>query len=490
MSYINNNSINKPKMSIALQRAITWKSLFDHIYVLNLKKSEDRRIHIKNEFQKVSIIDYEFFEAITPEGNEVPNIKKSGLVKLFPPCFRCNQIRCNCENNYLTDFQLANWCSFIKIFNDIVQKKYKFVLICEDDIVFTPNSLNTIFTLLSKKSKNFYKIDMNKPLLIGMGGAYHQNKHFSNEIPHFRNYLCMSNPCFAINYQMAEILINNIIIQHTSDHYIHLEIPKKYPNIQHFIMHPWPVYELSFVPSVMKFESLVRPNGISRKMKYIDIYFEYKNQLYEIINKLLIEKYGLIKNRNYISNNLNEKNEYFYSKKIFLNYNLKDDIFITFISIILNKNLNNIYDLSSINNLSLQNNENKENIINFLINDFTKQYILNILNYCKKYNETGSEFIFLDEKIENLNKNQKIENLIETMNCIFHKNYNIDFFKKHIDFFSKNIENIINNFIKNHDLIIDHQKWTLNIKTIIDDIILNENINENHLFNIYKKINI
>ena len=97
-----------------------FNSIFDNIYVLNLKESADRRAHIETEFKRVDILKYQFFEGTPHDSTEVINITKSGLVKRFPNCFRCDQKRCNCENNYLTPFQIGNWCSFLNIFNDII----------------------------------------------------------------------------------------------------------------------------------------------------------------------------------------------------------------------------------------------------------------------------------------------------------------------------------------------------------------------------------
>ena len=137
-----------------------FNTIFDNIYVINLKKSIDRREHIENEFKRVGIDKYEFFEATPHDSDEVKNLLKSGLVKQFPTCFRCNMNRCNCENNFLTPYQLGNWCSFIKLFNDILNNKYNFVLICEDDIVFSHQYKRIIDKLLSKNTFNQYNIKM------------------------------------------------------------------------------------------------------------------------------------------------------------------------------------------------------------------------------------------------------------------------------------------------------------------------------------------
>ena len=95
-----------------------WNQVFDKILVLSLKNCEDRREHIKREFKKVGIEDYEFFDAYSPESPEFNEIKNSNRIYNGTSCFRCLKKRCLCENNYLTDFQIANWVSFIYLWKN------------------------------------------------------------------------------------------------------------------------------------------------------------------------------------------------------------------------------------------------------------------------------------------------------------------------------------------------------------------------------------
>ena len=98
-----------------------FNTLFNNIYVINLESCVDRKKHIINEFNRVGIEKYEFFNATNYDSQEVIELMKSDKVKKFPTCFRCEQIKCYCENNVLTEFQIGNWCSFINIFNDIIK---------------------------------------------------------------------------------------------------------------------------------------------------------------------------------------------------------------------------------------------------------------------------------------------------------------------------------------------------------------------------------
>ena len=263
-----------------------FNTVFDKIYVLNLKESTDRRAHIEAEFTRVGITKYDFFEAVSSESDEVKKMMNSNFVKKFPNCFRCDKKRCSCENNFLTKFQIGNWCSFLKIFVDIINNNYNFVLICEDDIVFTSQYERIVNKLLSKETFKFYNIDANKPLLIKLGTAFNDENHNANITPVFIKNYSLCNPCFAINKEMAHVYLSNLkIIDYHSDIYFHKKIPKNIPNVQHFTMYPYPVYELSFVRQKQKFVSTVRPQNSIRRLEYYDFLFLSSNPLISILAK-------------------------------------------------------------------------------------------------------------------------------------------------------------------------------------------------------------
>lgn len=246
-----------------------FSSIFDHIYVINLKRCLDRKKHTIQEFSRIGINDYEFIEAIDKDDPQVSELLESGRVSQFPPCFRCEKNRCDCINNILTPQHIGNWCSFIKVWQDMLDKNYNFCLICEDDLKFTYHFNECITRLFKQEAYANHQIDINKPLLIRLSKAFETQTHSKKlwEKHRFTKNKTMSNPCFAINKAMAKILLENIQkINHTSDVYIHKLIIEKYPEIQHFTAWPIPVYELSF-QGKMKFYSEIRPKGIDAQDK-------------------------------------------------------------------------------------------------------------------------------------------------------------------------------------------------------------------------------
>jgi GR25 family glycosyltransferase involved in LPS biosynthesis len=377
-----------------------FSEIFDNIYVINLKESVDRKNHIMQEFERVNIKKYQIFEATHYDSEEAKKMYNSELVKKFPNCFRCNKKRCECENNFLTPFQIGNWCSFLNVFADIIKNNYKFVLICEDDIVFTKQYERIINKLLSKNTFDQYNIDMENPLLIRFGTAFNPYNHNSTANPIFLKNFSLCNPCFAINQQMTLTYLNNLkIIDYHSDVYFHQKIPKNIKGVQYFTMHPYPVYELSFVKEKQKFESTIRPKNQLRRLEYKNFLLLSSNFL---LNPLLVNfgKYlnldipfkniGFHGNINYyvLLNNF-EKSKYYFEHKLLFHDNYKDDIKIMY-CIIKNDRNNKIYNL-----YLLKINEQFNQNINFDVEN-DDIFLENITLFYKYYNELL--------KIENIKK--------------------------------------------------------------------------------------
>ncbi len=465
-----------------------WNKLFDKIYVLSLKDCNDRREHIRKEFAKVGLQDYEFFDASHFSSDEVKEFKKSERVIQSSSCFRCLKKRCGCENNFLTDFQIANWHSFVRIWQDIVDKKYKFVLICEDDIVFMPHFKRTILGALSKQQTKANNIKWNLPLLIGLGGAYHPQKHLLQTAPHLRRQNVMCNPCFCMNNQMAELFLKIYHVHHTSDHFMHIEVPQRIPIVQHFMMYPWPVYELSFVPSVSKFDSLVRPKGAIRRKEYKEFLFlspSYSMNMM-LLNVLKMtgipmkedntpkglgyrNNYGYI--TNYIWKNEEIKNRSRIDKKYLFTGGKEFDLLSLKTDLMIYNKLKE--NLEKINNNINNINNIIENPIDFYNNIFKSLGINNEFNYD---NESELEELYL-KFVKYIHEN------IDNVEIININNLPQDFYKKimsinNINYLSVN--KITTEKIKKvfDDYNYQISKLKINSENIDEKVIKNENIIE------------
>jgi GR25 family glycosyltransferase involved in LPS biosynthesis len=245
-----------------------WNQIFPHIFVISLKESPDRRSHIQKEFKRVGIEQFEFFDATHFSSPEVQSIKKTNRFYSRAQCFQCHKMKCQCSNNFITDYQIANWLSYIRLWKHIIDNEIPFCLICEDDINFTPLHKQHIFPIFTKQFIKMYHISFELPLAIGLGNGFHVNKHYSKQPLHLKKQNVRCNPCFCINLPMAKLFYEHYHIHHASDHFMHIEIPHRFPQVQHFVAYPMPVYESSISPWDIKFDSLVRPKGKLRRVEY------------------------------------------------------------------------------------------------------------------------------------------------------------------------------------------------------------------------------
>lgn len=257
----------------------------DNIFVINLERSKDRKAHIIEEFktQGINNDEYEFFKAIDYDSDMVKNMINTDFVKKFPCCFRCNKNRCKCHNNVLIPNQIGNWCSFIELMKLVINRDYKnMIMICEDDIKFTNQGYDNINKMLET---NYFdkNIDLTKPLLIRLGAA---KSKYNDDIMKLdlKQIVLMSNPAFMINKKFAESFINNLKnINHTSDVYIHKQLPELDKTIQHYSLIPLPIHDLSYSDTNIRYMSLIHPKGINEediiRMKNHIKRIEYKNFL-------------------------------------------------------------------------------------------------------------------------------------------------------------------------------------------------------------------
>ena len=403
-------------------------SFFDKIYVINLKESEDRKNHIIEEFKKNNITNYEFFEATHFNEPSVSELSNSNKVISFPPCFRCLKNRCSCENNFLTKFQIANWLSYIHLFNKILESEHNFVLICEDDIVFTKHAQHICNSLLNKNLFRKKQINLNYPLLIKMGAAFDYGTHYLFNPPIYIKNYALSNPCFAVNKAMIKIFLYNLkVIDYHSDVYFHKQIPAKF-NIQMFTMKPFPVYELSFVKNMKKFNSLVRPTNQIRRKEYKEFLFvtmhklleyipiEYSKALQILVSNTNIHFNGTI-NYFYLLNE-HDQSKFYFKNKIFIYDCFEKDSFIMKNDLKMEKSYLLMIIYNVITNYQLEIEKNIESVLN---------HLENIYPYILKYFE-DNEFLLININEPNiLNKYKFIETYNDLKNSIYEQNVLINF---------------------------------------------------------------
>ena len=223
----------------------------DKTFVINLTKDIYRKEHVIKEFNE-KCDDYEFVEAISHDSKEVKNLYIKNKVMAYPPCFRCNQEKCNHDNNYLTPKQVGNFLSFKKIMEIVVNKDYSNVLIFEDDFKFAFSS-KLSFNNLNKFIHQKKLLNAEYPLLIRIGSHTVVNKKYYLKLLLVRkssfienNIENMANPCFLINNSYARLFLKNFnLINTTSDNFIHRKIVEE-NSVLNFSIYPFPITQLSY----------------------------------------------------------------------------------------------------------------------------------------------------------------------------------------------------------------------------------------------------
>ena len=92
-------------------------------YVISLTSADQRREHIKQEFAKKEV-DFQFFDAITPEVALVL-VENMGL---------------NYNNDYLSQGELACLMSHVSLWKKAVDKNLPYIVIFEDDVYLGENA--------------------------------------------------------------------------------------------------------------------------------------------------------------------------------------------------------------------------------------------------------------------------------------------------------------------------------------------------------------
>jgi GR25 family glycosyltransferase involved in LPS biosynthesis len=271
------------------------ENYIDNIYIINLKNNLERKKYIIEYFSKLKLNKYIFFSATNSRDKIVKTYYNQGKIFQYPPCFRCGRESCNCDNNILIPQQIANWISFLRLWQKIAAfDAHKNFMICEDDVYFYDywqNNLDFFFT-------EFYPQNINsqEPFLLKLAQSGLPLTSSSQD-PCITNKIVMSNVCYILNAKMAKFLLNTFgKIIHTSDVYVHQIIPLIYPNLQIYTLEPLIATDLSFNKDTAKFMSNIHPKGINEKdikrqekhIKRVNSVDEYEDYIRQIMRQFII----------------------------------------------------------------------------------------------------------------------------------------------------------------------------------------------------------
>jgi hypothetical protein len=220
-------------------------------------------MHASAELCRVGLQGFNFIEGISAHSVEVESAYADGIVKRFPPCFRCAAMKCddpNC-NNILIEPQVGCFLSFIKIFRHAMMSPHNTFLSVEDDIFFLDHFRDLASVALSPESLESLGFFSDEPCLIGLGRGASPDEVFTsvsgwNFVPRRKQ---PQNPCFAFNKAFARLAISRFhMIAHTADVYIHFEISDQ---AHHYSLEPPLAKELS--SSVGSLPSRIHPKAVA-----------------------------------------------------------------------------------------------------------------------------------------------------------------------------------------------------------------------------------
>ena len=261
-------------------------NIFDRILCISLERCLERRAHIRNEFALAGITEYQFINAFDKSSEEVIKLYESDFVKKFPPCFRCGQDECDCENKSLFHPQIGNWLSHMAAWRQVSEKRGRLTLICEDDIKFQA-SIHECLVMVNESEVISAHLASGEPVLIRIGWAL-SDDHSDTAAPHLTLDIKMANPCYAINQAMAKHLLDSLDkIDTTSDIYVHRIVGAR---VNHFTVMPPPVYELSW--STGELLSEIRPKqkhveSLRKRLKELE---PSEEEYREILRKIAMEE--------------------------------------------------------------------------------------------------------------------------------------------------------------------------------------------------------
>lgn len=163
---------------------------------------------------------------------------------------------CYCPNNVMLVEQVANWLSFRKAWQTMLDEPHEWYLLLEDDIKFT------------SRAEECWNALVTRELLAGCAGSpciircgWQLGWDYIDDLPPeiAEGIVRMSNHCSILNRSMAQILLADSasLLCSTSDIFVHEHTASQHRNLTLF---PPISYDLSFA---LQMPSLIRPKGVS-----------------------------------------------------------------------------------------------------------------------------------------------------------------------------------------------------------------------------------
>jgi hypothetical protein len=235
-----------------------WRDLFDHIYVVSLPASKERRAYVTEHLKANGTKEFEWHDACDANHPLVQQAYELGLVHDYPPCFRCGKTECGREdcNNVLLPVQVAVFVTYVELWKKIAAKRAR-ALVFEDDVRLHESWRDVLPYLKEEISAGHIPFHAQTPCLLRMGWAL-SGDHDKLGPVRLEDSIRMSNPCFAVTSAYAELAVSRFTrIEHTADVFFHQQVPCAG---QAFTVFPPIASELSW--STGEVASLIHPKEV------------------------------------------------------------------------------------------------------------------------------------------------------------------------------------------------------------------------------------
>ncbi|XWV26192.1 putative orfan [Tupanvirus soda lake] len=207
----------------------TFFNELDMIYCLCIPS---RKEFVTTQINKLGITTkVKIIDAYTPESSSVKDVIKNHLIYTIytanPSVIACN-------------------LGIKKIMHDVVEHKYNYVLIMEDDVIFIENMFNHANKWITKKVISQY-FNMEKPYVLHLQSNLPEKTFYNNNVSTegiIRTPIRYGEPAYITNYYACELFLKHFYpITAPFDDYKHAI--KQHYSIQQGILVPYICRELS-----------------------------------------------------------------------------------------------------------------------------------------------------------------------------------------------------------------------------------------------------
>ena len=228
------------------------------IFVVSLDMDFARKAHIQSHLPAIGFNNFEFVPATDHQAASVRALYREGRVLEYPNCFRCGQRSCACANNILIPQQVANWLSFLSVWEICSADPDAFFLICEDDVSFRPGTDLVLERFLGE----FEQTEKNVLIRMAESGQDPRGA-ITTESYSLSDRVVMSNAAYLLSGHMAQTLLDAFDrVETTSDIWLHRDMAGK-TGVQSLTIEPLLATDLSFTKEFAQFESRIHPKGIN-----------------------------------------------------------------------------------------------------------------------------------------------------------------------------------------------------------------------------------